>query len=67
MGSEIVRALKGEVARGVDMLVQTGHGDVLMSTTANPVYNDENIQIGAVAVFADVTEQRAREAEMRRV
>ena len=61
----IVRALKGEVARGVDMLVQTGHGDVLMSTTANPVYNDEDIQIGAVAVFADVTQQRAREAEMR--
>jgi EAL domain-containing protein (putative c-di-GMP-specific phosphodiesterase class I) len=61
----IVRALKGEVARGVDMLVQTGHGDVLMSTTANPVYNDQDIQIGAVAVFADVTEQRAREAEMR--
>jgi EAL domain-containing protein (putative c-di-GMP-specific phosphodiesterase class I) len=61
----IVRALKGETARGVDMLVQTGHGDVLMSTTANPVYNDEDIQIGAVAVFADVTEQRAREAEMR--
>jgi EAL domain-containing protein (putative c-di-GMP-specific phosphodiesterase class I) len=61
----IVRALKGEVARGVDMLVQTSHGDVLMSTTANPVYSDEDIQIGAVAVFADVTQQRAREAEMR--
>jgi EAL domain-containing protein (putative c-di-GMP-specific phosphodiesterase class I) len=61
----IVRALHGEVARGVDMLVQTGHGDVLMSTSANPVYNDDEIQIGAVAVFADVTEQRAREAEMR--
>jgi EAL domain-containing protein (putative c-di-GMP-specific phosphodiesterase class I) len=61
----IMRALKGEVARGVDMLVQTGHGDVLLSTTANPVYSDEDIQIGAVAVFADVTEQRAREAEMR--
>jgi EAL domain-containing protein (putative c-di-GMP-specific phosphodiesterase class I) len=61
----IVRALKGEVARGVDMVVQTGNGDLLMSTTANPVYNDENVQIGAVAIFADVTEQRAREAEMR--
>jgi EAL domain-containing protein (putative c-di-GMP-specific phosphodiesterase class I) len=60
----IVRALKGEVARDVDMLVQTVDGDLLMSTTANPVYNDEHIQIGAVAVFADVTEQRAREADM---
>jgi EAL domain-containing protein (putative c-di-GMP-specific phosphodiesterase class I) len=62
----IVRALRGDVARGVDMLVRTrGGGDALMSTTANPVYNDKGIQIGAVAVFTDVTEQRARQAEMR--
>ncbi len=61
----IVRAQHGEVVRNVDMLVQTGSGDVLMSTTANPVYDDEGTQVGAVAVFADVTEQRAREAEMR--
>jgi EAL domain-containing protein (putative c-di-GMP-specific phosphodiesterase class I) len=61
----IVRALKGEVVRGFDMLVKTSRGDVLMSTTANPVYNDEDIQLGAVAVFADVTVQRARETEMR--
>jgi EAL domain-containing protein (putative c-di-GMP-specific phosphodiesterase class I) len=61
----IVRALRGEVARDVDMLIHTGHGEVLMSSTANPVYNDEGIQIGAAAVFADVTEDRAREGEMR--
>jgi EAL domain-containing protein (putative c-di-GMP-specific phosphodiesterase class I) len=61
----IVRALKGEVARDIDILIHTGHGDVLMSSTANPVYNDEDIQIGAVAIFADVTEERARAAEMR--
>jgi EAL domain-containing protein (putative c-di-GMP-specific phosphodiesterase class I) len=62
----IVRALQGEVVRGVDLLVQTSRGEVLMNTSANPVYNDEGTQVGAVAVFADVTEQRAREAEIRR-
>jgi EAL domain-containing protein (putative c-di-GMP-specific phosphodiesterase class I) len=61
----IVRALKGELVRDVDILVKTGRGDVLMSTTANPVYSDEDVQLGAVAVFADVTTQRAREAELR--
>ena len=61
----IVRALHGEVVRGVDLLVQTSRGEVLMNTSANPVYNDEGTQVGAVAVFADVTEQRAREAEIR--
>src|SRR3984893_4422153 len=62
----IVRALKGEEVRGVDVLVKSGRGDVLMRTSANPVYNDDGRQLGAIAVFADVTEQRAREAEMRK-
>jgi EAL domain-containing protein (putative c-di-GMP-specific phosphodiesterase class I) len=61
----IVRALNGEVVRGVDMVILTAHGDVLMSTTANPVYDEDGTQVGAVAVFADVTAQRARETEMR--
>jgi EAL domain-containing protein (putative c-di-GMP-specific phosphodiesterase class I) len=61
----IARALKGELVRGVDMLVKTGRGDVLISTTANPVYDDKDIQVGAIAIFADVTEQRAREAAIR--
>src|ERR1700682_3819486 len=30
----IVRALRGEVVRGVDLLVKTGRGDLLMSTSA---------------------------------
>ena len=34
----IVRALHGEVVRGVDLLVKTGRGKVLLSTSANPVY-----------------------------
>jgi PAS domain-containing protein len=60
----IVRALQGEVVRGGDLLVKTGRGDLLMSTSANPVYNDDGRQLGAIAVFSDVTEQRARQAEM---
>jgi EAL domain-containing protein (putative c-di-GMP-specific phosphodiesterase class I) len=61
----IIRALRGEVVRDVDLLVMTTRGDVLMSTTANPVYDEKGVQLGAVAVFADVTEQRRREARMR--
>ncbi|HWW90396.1 MAG TPA: EAL domain-containing protein [Solirubrobacteraceae bacterium] len=62
----IVRALRGEVVRDVDVLLKTGRGEVLMRTSANPVYDDDGLQLGAIAVFADVTEQRAREAEMRK-
>jgi EAL domain-containing protein (putative c-di-GMP-specific phosphodiesterase class I) len=61
----IVRALQGEVVRDVDLLVRTPRGDVLMSTTANPVCDERGARLGAVAVFADVTEQRAREARVR--
>jgi EAL domain-containing protein (putative c-di-GMP-specific phosphodiesterase class I) len=61
----IVRALKGEVVRDFDLCVRTPHGEVLMSTTANPVYDRKGGCRGAVAVFADVTEQRAREARVR--
>jgi EAL domain-containing protein (putative c-di-GMP-specific phosphodiesterase class I) len=61
----IVRALQGEVVRDVDLIVQTPRGEVLMSTTANPVYDKKGAFLGAVAVFADVTEQRAREAGVR--
>lgn len=60
----IIRALQGEVVQNVDLLVHTTHGDVLMSTTANPVCDEHGTRLGAVAVFADVTEQRAREARM---
>jgi EAL domain-containing protein (putative c-di-GMP-specific phosphodiesterase class I) len=65
MDLPIIRALRGEVVRDVDLLVRTANGDVLMSTTANPIYNDKGSRLGAVAVFADVTEQRAREARVR--
>jgi EAL domain-containing protein (putative c-di-GMP-specific phosphodiesterase class I) len=61
----LVRALNGEVVRDVDLLVKTRHGETVMSTTANPVYAEEGTQVGAVAVFADVAAQRAKEQEMR--
>jgi EAL domain-containing protein (putative c-di-GMP-specific phosphodiesterase class I) len=60
----VVRALRGEVVSQLDMLVKTAHGEMLLSTTANPVYDEEHVQLGAIAVFADVTAQRAREGEM---
>ncbi len=60
-----MRALQGEVVRDFDLIVRTTHGDALMSTTANPVYDTRGTRVGAVAVFADVTGQRAREAQMR--
>ncbi|HWX97774.1 MAG TPA: EAL domain-containing protein [Solirubrobacteraceae bacterium] len=61
----IIRALRGEVVRDVDLLVKTANGDVLMCTTANPICNERGDRVGAVAVFADVTERRAREARVR--
>jgi EAL domain-containing protein (putative c-di-GMP-specific phosphodiesterase class I) len=61
----IIRALRGEVVPSVDLLIQTSRGDVLMSTTAKPIWIDDNVQVGAIAVFADVTAQRQREAEIR--
>jgi EAL domain-containing protein (putative c-di-GMP-specific phosphodiesterase class I) len=61
----IVRALQGEVVREVDLLIRTGDGDALMSTTAKPLYDANGALLGAVAVFADVTEQRARESRIQ--
>jgi PAS domain S-box-containing protein len=61
----IIRALKGEVVREFDLLVRTERGDVLMSTNANPVYDESGEQLGAVAIFADVTEQRARQRKVQ--
>ena len=61
----IVRALQGEVVSDVDLRIRTSRGDRLMNTTANPLLDEAGRGLGAVAVFADVTEQRAREAEIR--
>ncbi len=61
----LMRALKGDVVRGVDVLVRSRDGDVLLSTSANPVNDERGRRRGAIAVFEDVTEQRAREAQIR--
>jgi PAS domain-containing protein len=61
----LIRALNGEAVQGVDMLVKTSGGDVLLSTRARPVDDHRGRRRGAVAVLEDVTEQRAREARTR--
>lgn len=61
----LMRALEGEVVRGVDLLVRSGGGDLLLSTSANPVNDERGRRRGAVAVFEDVSELRAREAQIR--
>jgi PAS domain S-box-containing protein len=61
----LVRALQGEVVRDVDVLIQTDAGEMLLSTRANPVEDADGRRLGAVVVFEDVTEQRAREAQLR--
>src|SRR4029077_6031355 len=58
----IVRALHGEVVADVDLLISTPGGEVLMNTSARPIFSSEGIQLGAVAIFDDVTARRAREA-----
>ncbi len=60
----LVRALHGELVRDVDVLVQTDAGEMMLSTNANPVKDAEGSLLGAVVVFEDVTEQRAREAQL---
>jgi EAL domain-containing protein (putative c-di-GMP-specific phosphodiesterase class I) len=61
----IVRALEGEIVRDFDLLVRTPRGDALMTTTACPVLDEHGLCLGAVAVFADVTAQRAHEATIQ--
>ena len=61
----LMRALEGEVVRGVDVLVASASGEMLLSTSANPVNDERGRRRGAVAVFEDVTEVRAREAQIR--
>jgi two-component system phosphate regulon sensor histidine kinase PhoR len=61
----LMRALEGEAVRGVEVLVTTVAGEVLLSTSANPVNDERGRRRGAIAVFEDVTEARAREARMR--
>jgi EAL domain-containing protein (putative c-di-GMP-specific phosphodiesterase class I) len=58
----IVRALQGEVVADVDLLIRTPGGEVVVNTTARPIFSSDGTQLGAVAIFDDVTVRRAREA-----
>jgi PAS domain-containing protein len=60
-----VRALEGEVVRGVDVLVNIHGEDVLLSTRASPILDERGRRRGAVVVMEDVTEQRRQEARQR--
>jgi EAL domain-containing protein (putative c-di-GMP-specific phosphodiesterase class I) len=59
------RALSGETVRGADVLADAGGEQVLLSACARPVHDAHGNPLGAVVVFEDVTEQRAREARLR--
>jgi EAL domain-containing protein (putative c-di-GMP-specific phosphodiesterase class I) len=60
----IVRALRGEVVSDVDLLIRTPGGEVVMNTTARPIFSSDGTQRGAVAIFDDLTARRAREASV---
>ena len=60
-----VRALEGEVVRGVDVLVNIHGSDVLLCTRASPITDERGRRRGAVMVLEDVTEQRRIEMERR--
>ncbi len=65
----MVRALRGEAVEDVDIHVDSEHGEMILSVSANPIGDDGNGPSGAVVAFEDVTEQRRREdltrAELR--
>jgi PAS domain-containing protein len=60
-----VRALDGEVVRGVEVLVSVQGSDVLLNTNASPVNDEKGRRRGAVLVMEDVTERRRRERQLR--
>jgi PAS domain-containing protein len=60
-----VRALEGEVVRGVEVLVNVQGNDVLLNTQASPVNDESGRRRGAVLVMEDVTERRRRERQLR--
>jgi EAL domain-containing protein (putative c-di-GMP-specific phosphodiesterase class I) len=61
----LMRALRGETVRELDVLVRCRPGDLLLAISANPVEDEKGRQVGAVLVFEDVTERRGQEARAR--
>jgi len=60
-----IRALEGEVVRGVDVLVALPSGDLLLEVAARPAKDRRGRRRGAVVTLADVTERRTLEGRMR--
>jgi signal transduction histidine kinase/CHASE1-domain containing sensor protein len=61
----LVRGLRGEASDGVEMVVRNAHrpDGILMSVDGRPLDPSAG-QVGAVAVFHDITEVRRYEAEL---
>jgi PAS domain-containing protein len=59
-----IRALEGEVVRGLDVLVALQRGDVLLETAARPAKDRRGRPRGAVVTLLDVTERRLLEGRM---
>jgi PAS domain-containing protein len=60
-----VRALAGEVVRGVDMIVRIRGRDAVLQVAARPALDRRGRPRGAVVLFDDVTSRRRREAAQR--
>jgi EAL domain-containing protein (putative c-di-GMP-specific phosphodiesterase class I) len=61
----LMRALRGETVRELDVLVRCGPGDLLLTISANPVEDEKGGQLGAVLLFEDVTERRGQQERVR--
>ncbi len=60
----LARALRGERVVDHEYLLQRSDGTTIrVNVSANPVYDQEGVLIGAVSIFRDVTERRQQEAE----
>lgn len=60
-----IRALEGEVVRGVDVLVRMGARDLLLEISARPANDRKGRRRGAIVMMQDVTERRRQEAQLR--
>ena len=61
-----MRALAGEVVRGVDVLVRVGGDcDALLEVAARPAVDRRGRLRGAIVLLEDVTDRRRREARLR--
>lgn len=60
----VARALAGHTVDGIDLRVEAKGGDRIMSVSARPLRATEQDDERAVIVFRDVTEDRARTADL---